>query len=177
MSIILELSNDVPGTRGCGIVQFDKLCTGLHVGYQICNMLTSTKPKKIPITLRDSIPELEWSQFPKFMHYITFQFTASRQVSLSLLHAPLQPKQKWWGRNRKDRVSSEFLTGNLSTFLFSPTQATWLVNITLHLINSNNYLLIIKPIIQPTKPACCSSTGGNYWEFDVQVTVYRDKFL
>jgi hypothetical protein len=42
MSVILELSNDAPGTRGCGIVQFDKWCTGLHVGYQIRDVLMST---------------------------------------------------------------------------------------------------------------------------------------
>jgi len=110
------------------------------------NYLLEGKTTKIPIMLRGSIPELEWSQLPKLMHYITFQFSASSQVSLSLLqHAPLKPKQTCWGRNRKDRVSSGFLIGNLNTVLFSPTQATCLVNITLHLINTNNYLLIIKP--------------------------------
>jgi hypothetical protein len=42
MSIVLELSNDAAGTHGCGILQFDKWCTGLHVGYQICDVFTST---------------------------------------------------------------------------------------------------------------------------------------
>lgn len=73
------------------------------------NYLSEEKTAKIPITLLGSIPELEWSQFPNLKHYITFQFTASRQASVCLLqHAPLKPKQKCWGRNRKDPVSSGF---------------------------------------------------------------------
>jgi len=39
MSIILTLSNGAPETHGCGIVQFDKRSTGLHAGYQICDVL------------------------------------------------------------------------------------------------------------------------------------------
>ena len=144
MSIILVLSNDAPGTYGCGIVQFDKRCTGLHVGYQIRDVLTSTiywRGKLQKSRSRFLVRFQNWND-PNFpISSITQLFSSPHHVRLVSLfyNMPL------WNQNRSVKVVTGKILSLRDFWLeiwIHFMQATCLVKITLHLINPNNYHLL-----------------------------------